>query len=82
MPKSEGTSGVALLGTPLVAQTASGHHKWVPRAPKVLPMIKKYTKNNTKEPPRLRKRAPIVNPTQEHVKSETYATTFRGSVIQ
>ena len=46
--KSEGTSGVAPLGAPLVAQTAFGHQKLAPSAPNVLPMIEKSTKNDTK----------------------------------
>ena len=36
---------------PLVAQTAFGHQKLAPSAPKVLPMIEKSTKNDTKERP-------------------------------
>ena len=38
-------------GAPLVAQTAFGHQKWAPSAPKVLPMIENWTKHDTKEPP-------------------------------
>ena len=51
VPKDEGISGVAPLGAPLVAQTAFGHQKLAPSAPKVLPMIEKSIKNDTKELP-------------------------------
>ena len=53
--KTDVILGVAPLGAPLVAQTAFGHQKWAPTAPKVLPMIEKSTKNDTKEAPRLKK---------------------------
>ena len=58
IPKDEGISGVAPLGAPLVAQTAFGHQKLAPSAPKVLPMIEKSTKNDTKEPPDCEKELP------------------------
>ena len=57
-PKDEGISGVAPLGTPLLAQTAFRHQKLAPSARKVLPMIKKSTKNNTKEAPDCEKELP------------------------
>ena len=41
IPKNDFILGVAPLGEPLVAQTALGHQKWAPSAPKVLPMIEK-----------------------------------------
>ena len=58
--KDEGISGVAPLGAPLVAQTAFGHQKLGPSAPKVLPLpvIKKSTKNDNKEPPDCEKELP------------------------
>ena len=40
-PKKDPISGMAPLGAPLVAQTASGHQNWDPSAPKALPMIEK-----------------------------------------
>ena len=55
IPKDEGISGVAPLGAPLVAQTAFGHQKLVPSAAKVLLMIKKSTKKDTKEFPNCEK---------------------------
>ena len=51
LQKGEGISGQTLLGPPLVAQTAFGHQKLAPNAPKVLPMIKKSTNKDTKEHP-------------------------------
>ena len=51
VPKDDFISGVAPLGAPLVAQTAFGHQKLPPRAPKVPPMIEKSTKSDPKEPP-------------------------------
>ena len=48
----------------VVAQTAFGRSKWAPSAPKVLPMSETWTKNDTKEPPDLRKRAPKAKPFQ------------------
>ena len=59
VPKDDFISGVAPLGAPLVAQTAIGHQKLAPSAPKVLQMIKKSTKNNTKEPPIAKKNSRI-----------------------
>ena len=58
VPKDEFISGVAPLGAPLVAQTAFGHQKLAPSAPKVLPMIENSAKNNTKEPPDCEKELP------------------------
>ena len=58
MPKDELISGVAPLGALLVAQAAPGHQKLAPSAPKVLPMIEKSTKNDTKEPPDCEKELP------------------------
>ena len=58
VPKDDFISGVAPLGAPLVALTAFGHQKLAPRAPKVLPMIEKSTKNNTKETPNCEKELP------------------------
>ena len=58
VPKDDFISGVAPLGAPLVALTAFGHQKLAPRAPKVLPMINKPTKNATKEPPDCEKELP------------------------
>ena len=51
VPKDDFISGVAPLGAPLVAQTAFGHQKFAPSAPKLLSMIEKSIKNHTKEPP-------------------------------
>ena len=51
IPKDAGISGVAPLGAPLVAQTAFGHQKLVPSAPKVIPIIEKSTKHDTKDLP-------------------------------
>ena len=50
VPKREGISGVAPLGAPLLAETAFGHQKKAPSSPKVLPMIEKCAKHNTKAP--------------------------------
>ena len=49
VPKDEFILGVAPPGAPLVAQTAFGHQKFAPNTPKVLPMIEKCNKNDTKE---------------------------------
>ena len=51
VPENEAISGVASLGAPVVAQTALGHLKWAPSASKVLPVIQKYGKPDTKEIP-------------------------------
>ena len=51
IPNSDEISGVAPLGTPVVAQTAFGYQKWAPNAPKVVAMIEKSIKDDTKEPP-------------------------------
>ena len=48
-PKSDTFSGVAPPGTPLVAQPALGHQN-SPRAPRVLSMVEKRTKDETQEP--------------------------------
>ena len=58
VPKGVFISGVAPLGAPLLALTAFGHQKLAPKAPKVPPMIKKSTKNYTKEPPDCEKELP------------------------
>ena len=58
VPKDDFILGVAPLGAPLVALIAFGHQKLAPRAPKVLPMIDKPTKNATKEPPDCEKELP------------------------
>ena len=58
VPKNDFISGVAPLGTPLVALTAFGHEKLAPRAPKVPPMIEKTTKTDTKESPDCEKELP------------------------
>ena len=58
VPRDEFISGVVPLGTPVVALTALGHQKLAPSALKVPPMIKKSTKNNTKEPPDCEKELP------------------------
>ena len=57
--KDDFLSGVARLGAPLGAQTAFGHQKLAPSTPKVLPMIEKSTKNDTKEPPIAKKKSRI-----------------------
>ena len=41
VPKRDTILEVAPLGVPLVAQTAFGHQKWAPSAPKMLPMIER-----------------------------------------
>ena len=43
--------GVAPFGAALVAQTGFIVKKYAPSAPKVLPTIEKWAKNNTKELP-------------------------------
>ena len=58
IPKDDFISGVAPLGAPLVAETAPGHQKLVPSAPKVLPITEKSTKNDTKEPSDCEKELP------------------------
>ena len=58
VPKDDFISGVAPLGAPLVAQTAFGHQKLAPSAPKVLQIIEKSTKNDIKEHPDWEKELP------------------------
>ena len=50
-PKKEFILGEMPLGAPLVAQAAFVIKNWAPSVPKVLPMIEKCIKNDTKELP-------------------------------
>ena len=58
VPKDEGICGVAPLGAPLVAQTAVGQQKLVPKRRPSASKKRKINKKRHQRAPQLRKRAP------------------------